>query len=139
MPFLTRLYARSALVYLVAALLAAAVHAADKVAALPALAGTLRPVYLHLFMVGWVTQLIFGVMHWMFPKSSREHPRGREGLIWGVYVALNLGLLLRVISEPSAALGWPGPWGAGLAASAVLQWAAGVGFIVNTWPRVKER
>lgn len=139
MPLLTRLYARSALVYLIAALLAAFLHAVDGVIPLPAFASVLRPVYIHLFVVGWVTQLIFGVMHWMFPKASRERPRGNEGLIWAVYVLLNLGLLLRVISEPLATLGRAGPWQAGLAASAVLQWAAGLGFVINTWPRVKER
>ncbi len=114
MPLLTRLYARSALVYLIAALLAAFLDAAHGVIPLPAFAGVLRPIYIHLFVVGWVTQLIFGVMHWMLPKSSRQRPRGDEGVIWKVYVLLNLGLLLRVISEPLATLGRPGPWQAGL-------------------------
>jgi hypothetical protein len=34
------------------------------------------PVYLHLFMIGWVTQMIFGVAYWMFPRVSKENPRG---------------------------------------------------------------
>jgi len=28
----------------------------------------LFPVYIHLLVFGWLTQLIFGVIYWMFPK-----------------------------------------------------------------------
>jgi hypothetical protein len=48
-------------------------------------------------------------------------------------------LLLRVIFEPLQAL-QPGPiWGWLVALSAVLQWAAGLIFVMITWGRVKER
>ena len=40
----------------------------------------LSPVYFHLFMVGWVAQLIFGMLFWMLPKYSKEKPRGHEQL-----------------------------------------------------------
>ena len=60
----------------------------------------LVPVYFHLLMVGWVTQLIFGVAFWMFPRYSKEKPRGREGLAWAMYASLNAGLLLRGLAEP---------------------------------------
>ncbi len=78
-------------------------------------------------------------MHWMFPKYSQDRPRGRERLIWGVYFALNTGLLLRFVAEPLLTAGYQGPWGEILVVSAGLQWLAGVAFVVNTWPRVKER
>lgn len=139
MPRLTRWFAKTSLAYFVAALLAALLLALDEVASLPALVGALRPVYFHLFLVGWVTQLIFGVMHWMFPRASHEQPRGREWLIWGVYFTLNVGLLLRALAEPLLTLASPGPWGELLAVSAVLQWLAGLTFVANTWPRVKVR
>lgn len=51
-------------------------------------------------MVGWVTQMIFGVIYWMFPIITRAQPRGNERLGWAVYILLNVGLLLRVIYEP---------------------------------------
>lgn len=139
MPTLSRLYAKSALLYLVAALSLALLQAMDGVLPMPDIVGALRPVYFHLFLVGWVTQLIFGVMHWMFPRVSREQPRGQEDLMWAVFIALNVGLLLRAIAEPGLSLGWQGPWGSGLAISAALQWGAGIGFVVTVWPRVKER
>src|SRR5690606_4328602 len=106
---------------------------------LPAAINTLSPVYFHLLMVGWVTQLIFGVVFWMFPKYSPQRPRGSERLGWAAYWLLNAGLLLRVVAEPGQALA-PNPvLGSGLALSAVLQWAAGMAFVANTWNRVKER
>ncbi|MEW6566563.1 MAG: hypothetical protein AB1449_00055 [Chloroflexota bacterium] len=88
-------------------------------------------------MVGWVTQLILGVVFWMFPKESLERPRGRLWLGWATYGLLNLGLLLRVVGEPLAAR--PSGWGWMLVAAAVLQWLAGLAFVFNTWGRIKER
>lgn len=88
-------------------------------------------------MVGWLTQLIFGVMHWMFPKFSPDSPRGSQAVMWFVFVTLNLGLLLRMLAEPLT--GQSLLWDRALAISASLQWAAALAFVVNTWPRVKER
>ncbi len=139
MPPLTRWFVRSALVYFVAALLVGVVLAARPVFNLPAALSVLAPIYFHLLMVGWVTQLIFGVAFWMFPKFTVEQPRGSEALGWATYLLLNIGLLLRVIGEPlntlvaSPVLSWL------VAASAVLQWLGGMVFVVNTWRRVKEK
>jgi hypothetical protein len=41
---------------------------------------TLNHVYVHLFVVGFVAQMIFGVAFWMFPRYSRDEPRGSERL-----------------------------------------------------------
>jgi len=139
MPPLTRWYLKTALLYFVLAMLVGLLLAARSVLALPAAVSTLGPVYFHLLMVGWVSQLIFGVVFWMFPKESAARPRGSEGLGWATYWLLNAGLLLRVIAEPWQTLA-PGPVpGSSLALGAVLQWAAGLAFVANTWPRVKER
>ncbi|MBZ0304883.1 MAG: hypothetical protein K8I82_02325, partial [Anaerolineae bacterium] len=83
------------------------------------------------------TQLIFGVALWMFPKYSKEKPRGSENLAWTTYLFLNVGLLLRLIGEPLTALNYQTGWM--LAVSAVLQLIAGWVFVINTWGRVKER
>ena len=139
MPPLTRWFIRTALAYLVAALLAGLGLAARAVVDLPPAFGALQPVYFHLLMVGWVTQLIFGVVMWMFPKYSTEQPRGSERLGWATYLLLNLGLLLRAIGEPLSAAQPAGSAGWLLAASAILQLLAGWAFVANTWARVKER
>lgn len=139
MPVLSRIYIKTGLVYFVVALAMAALLAAQPVLKLSSSLSVLRPVYLHLLMVGWVLQLIFGVVYWMFPKYSKEQPRGSEKLGWFVYVTLNLGLILRAVGEPLVMLQPDNSVGWLLAASAVLQLVAGWGFIANTWSRVKER
>ncbi len=139
MPLLTRYFIKASLICLVAALLVGGASLARAPLGLPAWVGLLQPVYYHLLMVGWVTQMIFGVAYWMFPKFTKTQPRRSIPLGWVTFFTLNAGLLLRVIGEPlvtlhpAAGLGWM------LVLSAVLQWIAGVGFIVNTWARVKER
>jgi hypothetical protein len=137
MPPLTRWFLKTALIYLVVALLAGAVVAARNVWLLPPLVAAFTPVYFHLFMVGWVTQLIFGVVFWMFPKYSKEQPRGSERLGWATYLLLNTGLLLRAAGEPLNALQPGAFWGWLLVISATLQWLAGLSFVANTWGRVQ--
>ena len=139
MPALTRWYLKSALIFFILALLAALLQAGQGVMPIPILISALGPVYLHLFMVGWATQLIFGVVFWMFPKYSLEKPRGSEPLGWATFWLLNVGLILRATGEPvmavqpSPAVGWL------LVVSAAMQWLAGVFFFTNTWGRVKEK
>jgi len=139
MPLLSRTYIKTGLIYFVLALLVGAFYLGQSLFNLPATVGTLYPVYLHLLMVGWVTQLIMGVVYWMFPKYSRERPRGSEQLGWIVYALLNSGLILRAFGEPLTILkpGWNLGWTLGI--SAILQLIAGWLFVINTWGRVKER
>lgn len=139
MPPLARWFIRTALIYLIATLLVGVTLMLRPLTALPAAAGALQPVYFHLLMVGWVTQLIFGMALWMFPKYSAEQPRGSERLGWATYGLLNAGLVLRAIGEPLVAVKPGGGAGWLLAASATLQLLAGWAFVANTWGRVKER
>ena len=135
MPTLTRWFLKTSLIHLSAALIVGLALAIGPTGILTVPVG-IGPLYFHLFMVGWVAQLIFGIVYWLFPKYSRELPRGRSWLGWVTYGLLNVGLFLRVVGEPTNAarpgefLGWL------LTASAVLQWLAGLAFVINTWPRV---
>jgi hypothetical protein len=139
MPTLTRWFVKAALLYFVTALLLGLLLAGRSVVTLPPILGGMGPVYFHLLMVGWVTQLIFGVAYWMFPVLSRDRLRGNDSLGWSSFWLLNVGLLLRLIFEPLLAVrpgpatGWP------LVASALFQWLAGLAFVVNTWGRVKGK
>ena len=47
------------------------------------------------------------------------------------------GLILRVIGESAAQPGTT--FGSLLVVSALLQWLAGLAFLLNTWPRAKEK
>jgi hypothetical protein len=139
MPPLTRWFIKLSMLYLGAALLIGVALAGRAIWPMPPGVGALSPAYFHLFLFGWVTQLIFGVVYWMFPKYSQENPHGSERLWQAIFWLLNVGLLLRVLSEPAQILSDRAVWGWVLALSAVLQWLAGIFFVANTWNRVKER
>ena len=79
------------------------------------------------------------MVFWMFPKYSKERPRGSEPLGWATFILLNLGSIVRVVGEPAQTLHPSATWGWLLAISAVLQWLGGLGFVINTWGRVKEK
>lgn len=137
MPPITRWFLKASFLYLVIALLL------NLLIALAPITGwemaSYNPVFFHLFLVGWVTNMIIGVGTWMFPKKSREQPRGPDSLNWAVFALLNLGLLLRAISEPAS-----GPDASALIkglllTSAVSQWVGAMLFVFNAWPRIKER
>jgi uncharacterized protein involved in response to NO len=136
-PAVSRWFIRSALVALVLGLGLAAAVAARGPLGLGAEARLLEPAALHLLTVGWLTQMVFGVAHWMFPRHSPDAPRGSDGLAWTAWATLNLGLALRVAGEPLAGLHGPRP--GVLVASALLQLAAAAAFVVNTWPRIRAR
>jgi heme/copper-type cytochrome/quinol oxidase subunit 1 len=139
MPRLTRYFIKTALIYLAAALLLGLLLAARSTIELPPELLALSPVYFHLFMVGWVMELIFGMLFWMLPKYSKEKPRGHERLAWAAYWLINAGLILRVIGEPLNAVQADLGMGWTLALSALLQLIGGWAFIVAAWPRVKAR
>lgn len=137
MPPVTRAFIKASLLHLVLALGLAVFQAVQ--AHLGVAVAGLSAVYFHVFLVGWVTQMIMGVGFWFFPKHSPDQPRGSERLAWASFWLLNVGLLVRAVAEPALAarpsvlLTWA------LVASALMQWLAGALFVQNTWARIKER
>lgn len=140
MPLITRTFIKTSLVYFVLALVAGLLTAVARVISLPPVFNRMTPVYFHLLMVGWVTLMIMGVAFWMFPRFTKELPRGHIWLMWAAYGLINVGLILRVIAEPMLGLtAGSMPWGELLAASALTQWLGGLCFVANVWPRLQER
>lgn len=138
MPTLTRWFVKTSFVYLALALITGLLLALQPLFGLSALGG-LFPIYIHLLVFGWLTQLVFGVVYWMFPKYSPAAPRGSETLGWWTYGLLNVGLILRAIAEPVQAAR-PNPLtGWTLVLSALLQFLSGVTFVLNSWPRVRVK
>jgi hypothetical protein len=135
-PTLTRWMVKAGLLWLVAALLLGIAMQLPMAASVPSLQ-VAWPTYLHLLVVGWLTQLIFGVAFWLFPRYSAERPRGSDRLGWATFFLLNLGLVLRLLGEPRRALG--GDAHVSLVVSSVAQLLAVWIFVLNTWPRVRER
>src|SRR5690349_12690779 len=100
MPPQTRYFIRAGMGYLLVALLLWWMTALPTAVPLPAFVRLMVPTTLHIFVVGWLTQLVIGVAFWMFPKFTKEEPRGNDRLAWITFVFLNIGLLLRVVAEP---------------------------------------
>ncbi len=130
MPQLSRWLARTALLYLLAALLLGV--------AIPAGGGhspylsAAWPVYIHLLVVGWATQLIAAVAFWMFPRADPKAP-ANDVPGWTMYGLLNAGLLLRAATEPVVERH------ALLPVAALLQLAAVLIFAATLWPRIRGR
>jgi len=137
MPTLTRWHIKSGLLFFVFALLLALGFRLQPLLHLPEQIHYLRPVYYHALMVGWITQIIIGVSIWMFPRHTRQDPRGNEFLGWVTFGFLNIGLLLRVIAEPfinthpSRLLAYM------IFFSGLLQWLAAILYTGNIWKRIK--
>lgn len=130
MPQLSRWLARTALVYLLAALLLGV--------AIPAAGGhspylsTAWPVYIHLLVLGWATQLIAAVAFWMFPRAEPK-AAASDAPGWAMYGLLNAGLLLRAVTEPVVERH------SLLPLAALLQLAAILIFAATLWPRIRGR
>lgn len=143
MPKISRVFILTALVYLalamVAGILLAGLGASGGgvgVSGSSSLGSValLRPAWIHLITVGWLTQLIFGVALWLFPRhGDHSEPGGAD--LWLCYGGLNAGLLLRVASEAGPALGVSVTV---LPLSATLQFVAVLVFVFHAWPRVRE-
>ncbi|MFN8404710.1 MAG: hypothetical protein U0V48_14315 [Anaerolineales bacterium] len=66
MPTLTRWFLKAAILYLLFALVAGIALAFPSTSPISGF----FPAYFHMLTFGWLTQLIFGVAFWMFPKYS---------------------------------------------------------------------
>lgn len=139
MPLLSRMYIKAGMLYFAAGLVLGALLLLQPIMGWSVRLQVLRPVYLHFLFVGWVTQIIIGVGYWMFPKYTKDQPRGKVWLGWVVFVLLNAGMVLRAIGEPAVALAPQAGLGWTLVAASLFLLLAGWGFIINTWGRIKER
>ena len=98
--------------------------------------GAAFPVYVHLLVLGWATQMIFGVAYWMFPRPGPEHGYGSAVLGWLSFAALNAGLVLRAAAEPAGAVHPTRLTAAGLLFAALLHLVAALAFTALVWRRV---
>jgi hypothetical protein len=135
-PTLTRWFIKTALVFAMVALVLAAMLPMGIALRLPIAVLALQPTYFHLFMLGGMSQLVFGIAYWMFPVYRRDRPRRSSRLGWFCYVSLNAGLLLRAVSEPLINAGQAGPWQLLFYLAVVLHLVAAVAFVINTWGRI---
>lgn len=139
MPTITRSMIKTGLAYAVLGTLLSTLWLIQLVQPLHPLISHLQPTALHMIVVGWLTQLIFGIALWMFPPWSKGQPRGPDALLWSCYGFLNVGLVLRLVLEPLNSY-QPAPlWGWLLALSAALQVIAVWLFVALVWRRVRGK
>ena len=137
MPKITRWHLKTGLICFIVALFLAVCFRLQPILQLSEHIQSFRPIYYHVLMVGWITQIIIGVSIWMFPRHSRESPRGSEMLDWSTYYCLNVGLVLRMIAEPFINI-YPSRLLAYLILfSGFLQWFAALMYATNIWNRIK--
>ncbi|MBI1745169.1 MAG: hypothetical protein HYR55_01105 [Acidobacteria bacterium] len=90
----------------------------------------------HIISVGFILMMIMGVAYWMFPRPAGVplQKTAREPLAWANYFLLNVGLILRIVSEP-----FPQRPGTGklLGLSALLQMLGLAAFVLGIWKRVR--
>lgn len=134
MPFISRTFIKAGMVYFVLSL-AAGVALEIESLSFPAL----MPLFWHMLMVGWITQIIMGVSVWMYPGRNREQGFWNQKWNWLTFIFLNSGLLLRIIAEPALGYAEAGIWNVLLVISALLQVAAGITYLVEIWPRVLSK
>ncbi len=139
MPLLTRWSIRAAMLHLLAGMVLGMLYHTNTVWHYWDTLRAFNPVYVHLIVIGWLTQLIFAVAYWMFPIISKQNMRGNPFLAWAAFILLNVGLLARALFEPWRALSPDELNALGLALGAVLQAIGAVLLVVVLWPRVRER
>jgi hypothetical protein len=128
MPTLSRLYLRTALLYLALGGLLGGLLLWNKgLTFAPALPIWL-PVHVALMTWGWLWNLALGAAFWILPRFGRSRPH--TWLAWLAYVCLNASLLATALMPLVH-----GPWPS--ATAGLLQLIAALAFAVHTWPRVK--
>lgn len=134
MPLITRIFLKSGIVFFIASLITGVALQIDSLALPP-----LMPLFWHMLMLGWITQIIMGVSMWMFPGRVREESFKNQKWAWIAYVSLNIGLWLRVLAEPAVNSSDALIWKILLLTSAILQLIAVISYALEIWPRVRGK
>ncbi|MBI2265681.1 MAG: hypothetical protein HYU64_10990 [Armatimonadetes bacterium] len=133
MPFETRLFVKTSMVYFILGVLIGGGGMILRGLTGQALSYHWVLIHTHFLTVGWITQMIMGVALWMFPRYHK--PPYKAVTVWWIYGLMNGGLLLRALSEPATFS--PGsPLGILLAVSGLAQILGVILFILSLWRRV---
>jgi hypothetical protein len=129
MPLLTRLYLRTALIYLtIGATFGGLILWGKGSGGSAASWWTLLAAHVSLMTWGWLLLLTLGVAYWILPRSGTERPH--SWLVVIAYICLNAALLI------AAAAAWLSvAWTSSIAG--LLQLLAALAFALHAWPRVR--
>lgn len=133
--------ARAALVWLAIGFTIGALMLADRT-----MPGNWRlwfgPTHGHILFVGWFLQFAVGVAYWLLPRNRTEdQPLGyNDRLAFIALLALNGGLGLRVIVEPTSRMGHELTGGDAILVVSAMAHLAAIGIIVSQlWRRIIPR
>jgi hypothetical protein len=129
MPALSRLYVRTAFVYLAVGTLLGGIILWGK--AVPSTGRFWQFLAAHVALVtwGWLLQLSLGMAYWILPRFGLIRPRPWLAVV--TYLLLNVALLLAALA-PWLGSGWTS------AAAGWLQFLAVVAFATHAWPRARR-
>jgi len=134
MPRIARTFVKTGMLYFLGSLL---VGVALEIPSLTL--PVLLPLFWHMLMVGWITQIIFGVSLWMFPGRTRKEGFKAQKLAWLTYLFLNIGLLFRILAEPMLSYSDVPVWQILILISALLQVVSAVTYVMEMWPRIQSK
>lgn len=128
MPTLSRVYIRTALVWLALGATLGGIILWNKASPIPG-AWLLLTAHITLLTWGWLLQFSLGVAYWILPRFGAVRPRAYLAVV--AYVLLNAALIISVVASVL-----PTPW-PGVLVSA-LQLLALVAFALHAWPRARR-
>ncbi len=136
MPRITRWFIKSGMIYLFLGIVLAFLSELPFIQS-----GTLLlPVYWHMIVIGWITQIIMGVSIWMFPRKRRDRKKTETFAAIASFWSLNAGLIIRFLSEPFLPFFTKNPFMIiAISVSILLQMVGILFYVVEIWPRVQSR
>ncbi len=137
MPAASALLVKAAWIWLSAGMGIGLVMAVAKAVGKPVLLTALWPVHVHVLLAGFVLQWIMGIAFWFYPRTAGQGLAPHHRRVIAAWILLNLGIVVRSVSEPAMSL-LPGTpfWPVLFVASASLQFLAGVLFVSAIWGRI---
>ena len=95
----------------------------------------LRLSHIHVLLVGWLLQIVFGVAYWMLPRFNAAGDRGNEQAMWLGYGAINSAVVCVLLHD--LLLMVQIDWSSGLLSLAGTGYTvAALVFFWNAWKRV---
>jgi hypothetical protein len=136
MPPITRWFIKAGIFWFVTGVILAFI------AQLPVLStgSLLLPVYWHMLVIGWITQIIMGVSIWMFPRKKRDRLKNQSGFTVASFLLLNSGLVIRFLSEPFLPVLQEDPIViVSVVISSLLQVSGILFYTADIWPRLQPK
>lgn len=141
MPYLSKLFIRFSLIYLVLGGFFGMFVALGKIFDFPSLRSFLQaflPLHITFMIFGWFMNFIFGVMFWIFPRLQGGVSRGNIKLYSLSFLTLNLGILTYSFSHLLSFFGGGDPISYRLTLLPSAFFVIGVFvFIIAVLPRVR--